>query len=110
MVATLHQARSKTDALPPGFGLYAVAEPRGFILIRDSTHKAAEAVRPVGVGYEKTQNGPAEEFAARPDLRRDGELAKPAAVGAVARGHAIESGLHSERDVVREKEFRPGAD
>src|SRR5215472_15844379 len=93
---------------PPVFSLYAVSQSTRSILIRCSAHKAAKSVRPVCIGQEGAQHGPAEKLSARSNLRRDRVLAQPAVVLPRAVG-VIESGLERQGDVFGKENFRSGA-
>src|SRR5262249_53344348 len=95
--------------LPPRLGLNAISQATRSLLVGRSTDKAAESVRPVGVGQEGTQDRPAEELSSGSDLRRDRELAQPAIVLSAPAVGMIEAALERERDVLREEEFGPGA-
>src|ERR1700722_19242598 len=71
------QGSSKPAALPPCFGLYAIGQPVGSILVGHTAYEAAKAVRPICVGNEGTQHRPAEKLTPRSDLRRQSKFAQP---------------------------------
>ena len=70
----------------------------------------SESIRPVGIRHKKAQDRTAHEEASRADLRGDRDFAEPASLEAAAPGHAIETGIESERKVLGEEDLRPGAE
>src|SRR5712671_674717 len=70
--------------LPPRFRLNSVSKPAGSVREWDSAHEASVSVGPIRVGREQPQHRPAEELAARTDLRCDRKLSQPAAELGVA--------------------------
>ena len=57
---------NQTPALPPGLSLHAEAQATRFTLKRNSSNKAAQAVRPGCIGHKDTQHGPAKNFRPAP--------------------------------------------
>src|SRR5262249_18306764 len=97
--------------LPPGLRLQPVCQPAGSVLEGNSSHKPAEAVRPIAISEKRPQYGTAEELTTSTYLRRDRELAEPAIKLAIAglRGNktlgVIKSSFKRERNIFCEEDF-----
>ena len=95
---SIHRGFSPSVVNRLRFSLHAVGESAGCADVRRSSHEASESVRPIGIRHKKIQDRPAEAFTSGAYLRGNREFAELGAVEAVARGHAIESGLQYERE------------
>jgi hypothetical protein len=82
--------------LPPVLNLHAVREPVRSILKWNFAHEATEAVRPIGVCYERAQYGASEELPISSNLRCESTFAQPALVRS-GKIRMIESTIARER-------------
>src|SRR5262249_17301095 len=93
--------------LKPRFGLDSVSQAARSILKWNSTDKAPQTVRPACVSCECPKNRPAEELAARTDLRRNCEFPEPAIVLSGTAARVIEPTFKCQRKVFRKEELWP---
>src|SRR5260370_20557924 len=100
-----------SHCLPPRFRLNPIREPAGSVLEWNSANQTTEPVRPIRISQKHPQHRPAEELAARADLRRNSEFAEPAVElsSAVLRRdktfRVVESTLKCQGNVLSEKHF-----